>query len=86
VSRPRPSHIRAWLLVIRIGYNRNRSRSDGLIYKLIAVVALPAQGNKDVSRLDFPGIVFETADGRIPALRQDLRAIEKLLEIHFHRL
>src|SRR6202158_3702168 len=58
-------------------------RSDGLIDEPIAVTGLTLHGNKNSSRTHPPGIVFHTGNGRVPALREDLGALEELLECHW---
>jgi len=65
-----------------VGDDTNRSGSDGLIDETIAIAGLTFHGDKHNSGARPPGIVFHPGNGRVPALGEDLGALQELLESH----
>src|ERR1700722_1700571 len=66
-----------------ISDNRNRSRSDRLINEAIAVASLALHRDKSSPWTHPSGIVFYSSNARVPALGEDLGALQKLLECHW---
>jgi hypothetical protein len=78
----RPCHILPRDLRHRISHDGNRAGSDCTINELIAIGRFAAHGHKNISRLDLARIVLQTSNGRIAALGEDFRTIEKVEEGH----
>ena len=78
----RPGHCLARLLRRRVGDDRDRSGLNGLIDEAVAVGRFPAHRNENAPRLDLPRIVFHTTDVRVPAVAENLGAIQQMLEGH----
>jgi hypothetical protein len=78
----RPGHALARLLRRRIRNHRHRSRLNGAIDKAVAVGSFAAHGHEQASRFDSPRVVFHTTHFRVPALREDFRSIQQMLEGH----
>ena len=66
-----------------VGDDGNRSGGDGLINEAIAVAGLALHGDKNRPRTHPPGIVFHSGNARVSALREDLGALQELLEGHW---
>src|SRR5260370_5681442 len=67
----------------RVGDEGNRSGRDGLIDKPIAVAGLALHSDKNRSGAHSPGIVFHSGNGRVPALEENLGALQELVKCHW---
>ncbi len=66
-----------------VGDDGNRSGGDGLINEAIAVAGLALHRDKNRSRAHSPGIVLHPGNARVSALRENLGALQELLECHW---
>ncbi len=77
-----PSHPFARRLPGGIRNYRDRTRLNGLIDEAVAVGRLAPHGHERAPGLDAARIVFHTGDVRVPALAENLCAIQQMLEGH----
>src|SRR5579872_1709088 len=83
-QRPRNSLTR--IRFRRVGNNRRCTGGDCTVDELVAVAGITLHGDKQITRLDSSGIVFQTADGGITTTGKNLRTLQKLLERHWSEL
>ncbi len=77
-----PGHAFARLLARRIRDHRDRTGLNRLVDEAIPVGRLAAHGHEHASRLDPARVVFHATDAGVPALGENLRAIQQMLEGH----
>ena len=83
-QRPRDSFAR--LFDRRIGDHRDGSRLDRLIDEAVAIGSFTVHGHEYAARLDPPRVIFHTGDVRVPALAEELGAIQQMLKSHCLKL
>ena len=78
----RPRHSLARILLRRIGNDRHRPSLDRLVDKAIPIRTLPPHSDEGAAGLHPPRVVFHTANVRVPAHAEELRALQKMFESH----